>query len=281
MSNRLSKCLPVLLLLAGAAWSYPGEIHQKMTFAAARQFNLCAASVQLPTLTPLQVRYIARSAVKESDSRTVRAFRWGFYEREEQARKHLLGLVQTRLHERFEKLEAAVGDAEDMLGYYSATGQIMAHVQDMSVPAFVVPIYYNRFWRLSIRDRFSVYPIDVELLTAKLGERTCEELLGEEAVPAQLLFELAEMTITAIRQPILGQEPATWESFWEFDDEGTFGKYGPARNRFGQRTDFVCGEQTCLFLKDDPLYREFALRRHLDALHFSLRLMRWAQQNRQ
>ncbi len=277
----MSKCLLFLLFFTGTAWSYQGEIHQKMTFAAARQFNLCAPSVELPTLTPLQVRYIARSAVKESNSRMVRAFRWGFYEREDQARKRLVGLVQTRLHERFEKLEAAVGEAEDLVGYYSATGQIMAHVQDMSVPTFVVPIYYNRFWRLSVRDRFSVYPIDVELLTAKLGERSCEELLGEEAVPAQLLSELAEMTITAIRQPILGQEPATWESFWRFGKEGKFGKYGPARNRFGQRTDFACGEQTCLFLKDDPLYRDFALQRHLDALHFSLRLMRWAQQHQQ
>ena len=230
-------------------------------------------------LTPLQVRYIARSAVKESDSRVVRAFRWGFYERESQGRKRLLGLVQTRLHERFEKLEADSSEAENLLEYYSVVGQIMAHIQDMSVPVYVVPIYFGRFWRLSLRDRLSVYPIDVELLTARLEERTCEELLSEEATPDQLLIELAELTISAIRQPIVGQEPATWESFWEFDREGRFGKYGPAGNRFGERTDFSCGDQTCLFLEDDPLYREFALERHLDALHFSLRLMRWAQRN--
>lgn len=280
MSNRFSTYLLLLLGLAGTAWSYEGEIHQKMTFAAARQFNLCAPGAELTGLTPLQVRYIARSAVRESDSRLVRAFRWGFYEREEQARKHLLGLVQTRLHDRFGKLQAATGEAEDLLEYYSVVGQIMAHVQDMSVPVYVVPIYFSRFWRLSMRDRLSVYPIDVELLTARLGERSCEELFSEEATPEELLVELAELTISAIRQPIVGQGPATWESFWEFDREGRFGKYGPAGNRFGERTDFSCGDQTCLFLQDDPLYREFALDRHFDALQYSLRLMRWAQQDR-
>ena len=281
MSTHLPKLLFGLLFLASTAWSYQGEIHQKMTFAAARQFNLCAPGAELPPLTPLQVRYIARSAVKESDSRMMRAFRWGFYEREGHNTKRLLGLVQTRLHERFEKLEVASSEADNLLEYYSVVGQIMAHIQDMSVPVYVVPIYFSRFWRLSMRDRLSVYPIDVELLTAKLGERNCEQLLGEQATPAQLLSELAEMTIVAIRQPILGQEPATWESFWEFDDAGKFGKYGPAGNRFGERTDFSCGDQTCLFLEDDPLYREFALERHLDALQFSLRLMRWAQQNQE
>lgn len=281
MSNHSSKSLLILLLLAGSAWPYEGEIHQKMTFAAARQFNLCAPGAQLPTLTPLQVRYIARSAVKESDSRLVRSFRWGFYERESQGRKRLLGLVQTRLHERFQKLEAASDEAEDLLEYYSVVGKIMAHLQDMSVPVYVVPIYFNRFWRLSMRDRLSVYPIDVELLTARLEERDCEQLLGTQAAPEELLTELAELTIAAIGQPILGQGPATWEAFWEFDDAGKFGRYGPAGNRFGERTDFSCGEQTCLFLEDDPLYREFALERHLDAIQFSLRLMRWAQQSQE
>ena len=270
----------LLLLTAPPALSYESDIHQRMTFLAARQFNDCAPALGLELLTPLQVRYIAKSGVKEADSRTLRMFRWGFYEREHQASKRLLGLVQTRMHERFQGLLEETAQAENLLGFYSITGQIMTRVQDMSVPVYVVPIYYSRFWRLSLRDHLSAYPIDVELLSVRLAERGCGHLETDEAAPEELLIELAEQTALAIRSPIPGM-PATWESFWRFGPVGKFGRYGTAGNRFGERTQFSCNEQECVLLEDDPLYREFAVQRHLDALGASLRLMRWAQQNRQ
>lgn len=248
-----------------------------MTFVAARQFNLCAADAGLPALTPLQVRYIARSSVKEAGSRLVRTFRWGYYEREAQETRRLLWLVQTRLHARYEQLTENARSAGDLLEYYSAIGQIMTHLQDMSVPVYVVPIYFSRFWRLSMRDRLSVYPIDSEVLSARLERFPCDALMGDIEAPSALLSGLADETIAAIGQPIPGQEPATWESFWRFGRDGGFGRYGPAGNRFGERTEFDCGDQTCVFLADDPLYRDFALDRHLDALRASLRLMQWAQ----
>ncbi len=267
-----------LLLLAQAAWCYEGETHQRMTFVAARQFNLCAPDAHLPVLTPLQVRYIARSSVKEAKSRIVRTFRWGYYEREAEKSKQFLWLLQTRVHKRFERLTAKALEADELLDYYSVIGQLMTHLQDMSVPVYVVPIYFTRFWRLSLRDRLSVYPIDTEVLTEGLESIACDALLAPVSAPSELVSSLAEETINAIAQPIPGQAPATWEAFWRFGREGRFGRYGPAGNRFGERTDFQCGEQTCVFLADDPLYRDFAYLRHLDALRSSLRLMQWAQQ---
>jgi len=267
-----------LLLCAQAAWCYEGETHQRMTFVAARQFNLCAPEAGLPVLTPLQVRYIARSSVKEAGSRVVRSFRWGFYEREAEKSKHLFWLVQTRLHARLERLTTNALEAGDLLEYYSVIGQLMTHLQDMSVPVYVVPIYFSRFWRLSMRDRLSIYPIDSEALTERLESIACDALLDDVGAPSELVSSLADETINAIQETIPGQAPATWEAFWRFGREGRFGRYGPARNRFGERTDFQCGEQTCVFLADDPLYRDFASDRHLDALRSSLRLMQWAQQ---
>ena len=266
-----------LLCCAQVAWCYEGETHQRLTFVAARQFNLCTAEVGLPALTPLQVRYIARSSVKEAESRLVRTFRWGYYEREAKDTKRLLWLVQTRLHDRFGDLTTSALEASELLDYYSVIGQLMTHLQDMSVPVYVVPIYFSRFWRLSMRDKLSVYAIDVEVLTASLEKEPCQALLGDLEAPSALLSSLAEDTIAAIQLPIPGQEPATWEAFWRFGREGGFGRYGVAGNRFGERTEFECGEQTCVFLADDPLYRQFAMDRHLDALRKSLQLMRWAQ----
>ena len=277
--------LPIRISLLGlllgfqVAWCYEGETHQRMTFVAARQFNLCATHAELPTLTPLQVRYIARSSVKEAESRVVRTFRWGYYEREAERTKRLLWLVQTRLHDRFESLTERAREAGELIEYYSVIGQLMTHLQDMSVPVYVVPIYFSRFWRLSMRDKFSVYPIDAERLAARLEEMPCAELLGDLQPPSAMLSDLAEETIAAIKLPIPGQEPAAWESFWRFGREGRFGRYGAAGNRFGERTDFDCGEQPCVFLADDPLYRDFATERHLDALRHSLHLMQWAQQH--
>lgn len=271
--------LCALLVLTPVGWTYEGDIHQRMTFAAARQFNTCAPELGLESLTPLQVRYIAKSGVKEADSRRLRMFRWGFYERDSQASKHFLGLVQTRLHRRFERLVQEVAETEDLLAYYSVAGEIMTRVQDMSVPVFVVPIYYSRFWRFSLRDRLSSYPIDVEMLSRMLAQRGCAGFKDDQALPSEILVELADKTITAIRSPIAGF-PTTWESFWQFGSVGKFGRYGPAGNRFGEKTQFSCDEQACILVEDDPLYREFATGRHLDALHASLRLMRWAQQNR-
>ena len=270
----------LLLLLAPVLCAYKSDTHQRMTFLAARQFNDCAPELGLDPLTPLQVRYIAKSGVKEADSRALRTFRWGFYERENQASKRLLGLIQTRMHERFQNLAERTAQAEDLLEYYSIVGQIMTRAQDMSVPVYVVPIYFSRFWRFSLRDRLSAYPIDVELLSGRLAGRSCERFKADAAVPGEALIELAERTIAAIGSPIVGM-PASWESFWRFGSSGKFGRYGPAGNRFGERTEFECQEQACVLLEDDPLYREFAAQRHLDALDASVRLMRWAQQNRQ
>ena len=57
-------------------------------------------------------------------------------------------------------------------------------------------------------------------------------------------------------------------AFWRPDpDADGFGDYGPAGNSFGRRTEFRCaGGERCVLLKDDPLYAEFALARHADAV---------------
>ena len=55
-----------LWLLLGAAvpaQAYEAKIHQQLTFVAAKQFNQCAEEVGLLPLTPLQVLYVATSAV--------------------------------------------------------------------------------------------------------------------------------------------------------------------------------------------------------------------------
>ena len=83
----------------------------------------------------------------------------------------------------------------------------------------------------------------------------------------RVLTDTADRTLAAVRESIDGL-PASWTAFWTpSEDPGSFGDYGPAGNSFGRRTEFRCGaDQRCVLLQDDPLYREFALARHLDAV---------------
>jgi hypothetical protein len=69
--------------------------------------------------------------------------------------------------------------------------------------------------------------------------------------------------------------PVSWQVFWKpASKAGDFGEYGPAGNNFGRKTSFRCGAaKPCLLLDDDPLYEEFALQRHADAVRATMQAM--------
>ena len=54
-------CCLAAILVCGTAAAYEGRAHQQLTFIAAMQFNRCASELDVPRLTALQVRYVARA----------------------------------------------------------------------------------------------------------------------------------------------------------------------------------------------------------------------------
>ena len=58
-------CRACLLAELGRARTIP-PLHQQFTFIAAKQLNRCLEGSSLPRLTPLQVRYIAKSDVAQA-----------------------------------------------------------------------------------------------------------------------------------------------------------------------------------------------------------------------
>ena len=79
------------------AQGYEGPFHQKLTFLAAKQFNRCVAGTAIPTVTPLQVRYVAKSNIGQAETNMfVRIFNWSYYDRGAQAERSFLWLVDTR-----------------------------------------------------------------------------------------------------------------------------------------------------------------------------------------
>ena len=228
----------------------------------------------IPALTPLQVRYIARANVGLVDrSLFARMFNWRYYDRGDQSEQSMMWVVDTRFHDHFNDISGRLKVVEDPVDAYQDLGRILSYVQMVSSPAHVVPVYTSRFWRFSFTDRFNGYPFDEDALEAAV-QGDCSFLDEPPERYEAILVGIAQRTMDAVLAPITGM-PASWSSFWSpNDDPDAFGDYGPAGNNFGRRTEFRCGGgQRCVLLKDDPLYAEFALARHLDAVHGTLSAM--------
>jgi hypothetical protein len=245
-----------------------------MTFLAAKQFNRCVEGTDVPALTPLQVRYIARANAGLAErSVLARMFNWRYYDRADQSEQSLMWLVDTRFHDHFDELSGRLQVLDDPVSAYQDLGRVISYVQLVSSPARVVPVYVARFWRFSFSDRFDGYPLDEEALIAAI-DADCRFLDSPRESYGEVLAAVAAKTMDAVRAAIPGL-PTDWTAFWRpSSDDGGFGDYGPAGNSFGRRTEFRCaGGERCVLLNDDPLYAEFALARHVDAIQGSLSAM--------
>lgn len=267
---RLAAAVALAPLPAGA---YDGATHQMLTFIAAQHFNRCAANADATRLTPLQVRYVVKANVGETEANVFRKItRWNYYDRDGQKERSVLGFIQTRLHQRFNRAAQALDQAATLAERYSNLGRIASYLQEVTSPAHAVPVYTARWWRFNIGDRFDGYPVDEEPLAAALSEDCSPLHVAAQPYPA-LLAATAGRTLVALREPIADM-PATWESFWQIDVPGAFGQYGDAGNNFGRQTDFECdGPERCVLVKSDPIYAAFAAARHADAVRATMTAM--------
>ncbi|MDE0350827.1 MAG: hypothetical protein OXM56_14125 [Gammaproteobacteria bacterium] len=269
------------VMAAAPAAAYEGSLHQELTFIAAKHFNNCAGHAALPRLTPLQVRYIAKANVRQTEANIFRRMtRWNYYDREEQRPRSMLWFIQTRMHQHFNRLVAELDAAEALADRYSGLGRIVNYVQDMTSPAHVVPVFTARWWRWDISDRFDRYPVDADAVSAAVGD-DCTDLEANAGDWDALLSATAERTLSAVREQIPGL-PVSWQVFWRIGDPGGFGGYGGAGNNFGRPAEFDCGGRSraerCVLLERDPLYEAFAADRHLDAVRATITAM-WMLQH--
>jgi hypothetical protein len=269
-----------VLAIAFALWplgaiAYESDIHQQLTFVAAKQFSRCAQeSDNIEHLSALDTRYVVRANVAQADSNVfTRMFRWNYYNRADEGNRTAVWLIDTRFHGHFDGLSATLADEDKRQQRLRTFGRILSYVQDVTSPAHVVPVFTTRWWRLSFGDRFDRFPVDAVAVEARL-EGVCEELADLAPSFDTILSAAAADTIRGVQSKIEGF-PTTWESYWEFADApDDFGEYGPAGNQFGSRTQFPCGNrERCLLLEDDPLYHAFAVDRHVAAVRATLQAM--------
>ncbi len=271
------------LVVCGAAWlgapafGYEPEVHQRLTFVAAKTFNRCMEGGDAVPLTPLQVRFIATSNMGLANTNAfVRMFRWGYYDVAGEEDRRFLWLVNTRFMEHFDDVSREVRKLEDETERYEELGRIVSYVQLVSAPSRAVPVYTARWWRWSFGDRFDSYKLDAELLESEVEAMDCDFLKPAPESFRAALEEVAHDTLAAVASP-MGGLPTTWEAFWQpARVAGDFGDYGQAGNNFGRRVNFRCqpgGDARCVLLEDDPLYREFVLDRQVAAVRGTARAM--------
>ena len=262
------------VLAAGPARGYEPDIHQKLTFIAAKQLNRCVEGSGAPGVNALQVRIIAKANTRQADANLfVRMFRWNYYDRSGVGDRDMLWVIDTRFHEHFDEVARRIEAAAEASDRYRELGRVVGYVQDVTSPPHAVPVFATRWWRLALQDRFDRYPVDEDAVSG-LVEGNCEQAMQPAPDFHGVLEEAARDTLAAVRQPVTGL-PVTWEVFWKADeDPGRFGSYGPAGNNFGRGARFPCGASVrCVLLDDDPLYADFAVGRHAAAVVASMRAM--------
>lgn len=277
-------------LFAGGIQAYDGKIHKQLTFIAAQGYNHCADGRQVPRLSPLQVRYIAKANQATAEGSVWRRmFRWNYYDRSGgESDGRMLRVVETRMHSQFQDAMVDVDQSVSMGDQFSSLGRIVSFLQDATTPSAVVPVYTLRWWRIGAADRFNHYPVDVAaVLAAAIGD--CSPLRISDMGYERLLDETAARTINAVLDPI-ADLPVSWEVFWEFDadDPTAFGQYGQVGNSFGREVTLACaqgegrtsgkrkkssGNAQCALEEDDPAYHAFALARHVEAVRATMTAM--------
>ena len=278
------------------AFAYERDVHQQITFMAAKQMSRCES---LPDLAPdvrlsaLDTRYIVKANVAQAGSNVfVRMFRWNYYNPMGDEVKPVLGMIDTRFDTHLNVLLKELSESDQRQQRLSIFGRILSYVQDVTSPAKVVPVFTGRWWRFSFSDRFDKFPVDVRRLQKALGNY-CADLepnyLLDKADIATAMNTLVRRTaVETLRNVEMNIDgfPTTWASYWQpAKNEEEFGTYGTAGNNFGVRAEFACGDgEQCLLLKDDPLYQDFAQIQHLIAVRATIQamfLMQYQEQARQ
>jgi hypothetical protein len=188
-------------------------------------------------------------------------------------------------------------------------GALIHFVEDVSVPAHVVPVYHGPFIPRIAGDFKPLYQYLIDANRAedktvydaidKLSPDTTwilEQFTSKDSPacavarvpddnPNKIRQQLAQATLDALQTEIYNCKGAHWKIFWNGTIDSKKNKYFeayniniPEFNRHGKIID-ASGKYLCTMREGDWRYRQFLFDRHLDAVKADLRLLRWASQN--
>lgn len=212
---------------------------------------------------------------EEADSKPimVRATNWHFYNRNlsEDTIEHAIWEFQEPtvfhlssdyiLRKREEELDAEI-EKQSLGDICNLVGRILHHVQDMSTPSHVIPVYHG----ILIKDSFEKYLHEVFLDDSDVLVGIAKAIESEKSIHSQpenrsimaLYIQAADNTLiylstekpTFIAKVDDVEQSLPWTYFWEPEDVehidsyepecnfAGFGNFGPLGKRFGETKEF-------------------------------------------
>jgi hypothetical protein len=311
---------------SGASLAYSIDNHDALSNLAVKRFNHCAKElasqgVELTSLGSPETRAIIEGSKAEDEQAPLkRASSWHFYDPARRlGDKSILVfrdfVDEPALHERFNELEiftrsklqiSGIGDAY----IYRSVGRMLHYLQDVTVPAHVVPVFHPSPKKLG--DAFDSYEISGQAFNEGLadGGATCDAMWAEvKSVNSfnDLLNKMGDHTLDVIdKETVTTKEgvQGTWsKQFWsdipsefcrkkameqmtnEEREAGKkpsldhcFGTYGVFGNNFGNTSfcDSLVVFGWCSKTRHqvaEEVYKQFALARHRDAVEVSVKAM--------
>jgi hypothetical protein len=269
-------CIVLIFLLASPCHAFkPKEQHDPISRQALSIYQACTGRVIPEALSKVFIEKV----VAEDDASIERLTNWHFYNNGNRIGRYYLffyGANDKTFQKLLIKLDRLLALREPSPEeIYKVAGRIAHHIQDMSTPPHVVPIYHYK------GDKFENYtPSSVS------GENIsefCKVLNGPVTAPGDLFEQAAQDTLKAIVGPVVFDsgktiENETWMKFWGGTDDNhlagfkTYGAYG---NVFGMIPP--CANQICR-LYDKNTYDRFFNECYMRAVMDTVRLLLFIDQ---
>jgi hypothetical protein len=280
--------------------------HTRITAEAIRQFVRYSQGLVAPML--LQYSSLVQTGSKDTDQSPLytRATNWHFYKKnldQDVVRKAVWPYMEPLtfhlssdhiLLRRCEQLRAetakkSTADACDL------TGRILHHIQDMSIPSHVVPIFHGQLVEDSFETYLSKYYLaDDGRMSALSGEQPPDPstlLPGVQTTILHLYEEAAENTLSALKiensscecQVNGTVQNLSWNYFWSDQNThhngynpsecklGGFGSFGPLGMNFGTTEPISTGGNS--YQIERSTYDRFCTRQVKDMLENSIKAL--------
>ncbi len=267
----MAKVSLVVLLLSSVfngAYAFQLNDHSRITNQAYLEFNNCF----LGLATSVRAGLVDGDIMEDLNLINKEIFFAHYYH----PRKNL-HMRRATSAERIENLEPYLmqcrSDGRDWsYGQLVQLGHAIHHIQDMTVPAHVVPVEHGFF------DGFESYTLNGDISS----QWTCADLVTMVTDDLPLILRsTAEQTLDAVQNfqfELVNKDTrktlrASGTGFWQEAAGDEFGNYGSFGNNFGV-TEFVSGPFTLQVA--DEAYREFKRQQMKLAVRQTLRAMVWA-----
>ncbi|WP_221740596.1 hypothetical protein [Achromobacter denitrificans] len=231
-------CLTAIIVAPTTAGAFDAEMHPAYTKQAVTAYRHCGGG----TLSEQQAEAYADGTEAE-DSNLVtlgqRAANWHFHNRDGKLQdgwfvNRSLDVIFAKRNDELEALLTARKlDTEKI---YKQAGRVLHYIQDMSVPAHVVPVYHAKLPLLGGGDPFDAYQRNAASPPFSLSAPECAALRQSvttgRGYPQTLLQATALATLQRIGQPGPTPGAGEWERYWIYPSKDSsqardgWGSYG-------------------------------------------------------